>query len=275
MAVNKLVNRAWMSTLTTGTGTVTLASALSGYQSFASAGVANSDKVRYVIIDGSNWEIGVGTYTSSGTTLTRTPSESSNSGAAISLSGSASVFVTGIADDFITTGYHLVGCWPARAMVKPTTSGAGNVTQDESSTNKVNTEYVAFANAATSYLQLDFRAPEKLDESATLDVEIEWKEADSATAHVCRWQAEAQAQGDGDTVDSAWGTAVAADDTGSSGTRRKIKISAITPGGTWVAGDAIIVRIARLGSHANDTLDVAAHFIRATVFATVNAKADA
>jgi hypothetical protein len=275
MAVNKLVNRAWMSTLTTGTGTVTLASALNGYQSFASAGVANSDKVRYVIIDGSNWEIGVGTYTSSGTTLTRTPSESSNSDSAINLSGSATVFVTAIADDFITTGYHVVGYWPARALIKPTTSGAGNVAQDESTTNKVNNEYIAFVASSTTYMQLEFRAPEKLDESTTLDVEIEWKEAAGASAHVVRWQAEAQAQGDADTVDSAWGTAVANDDTGTSGTRRFFKLTSITPAGTWAAGDKIIVRISRFGDHLADTLDVSAHLIGVTVFATVNAKADA
>lgn len=94
-----LVNRAKMSTATTGTGTVTLGSAESGYQSFADAGVSNSDIVRYVIEDGDNWEIGTGTYTSSGTTLSRTVSESNNSDAAINLSGSAVVFVGAAAED--------------------------------------------------------------------------------------------------------------------------------------------------------------------------------
>lgn len=96
----KLVNRAKMSTATTGTGSpITLGSAEDGYQSFADAGVANADVVRYVIEDGSNWEIGTGTYTASGTTLTRTVSESSNADAAINLSGSAVVYVTAAAAD--------------------------------------------------------------------------------------------------------------------------------------------------------------------------------
>ena len=94
-----LVNRAKMSTATTGTGTITLGSAESGYQSFADAGVSDADVVRYVIEDGANWEIGTGTYTSSGTTLSRTVSESNNSDAAINLSGSAVVFVGAAAKD--------------------------------------------------------------------------------------------------------------------------------------------------------------------------------
>ena len=85
----KLFNRAKMTTSTTGTGTVTLGSASVGFQSFADAGVSNSDVVQYVIEEGANFEIGTGTYSSSGTSLTRTPTESSNSNNAITLAGNA------------------------------------------------------------------------------------------------------------------------------------------------------------------------------------------
>jgi hypothetical protein len=94
-----LVNRAKVSTSTTGTGTITLGSAESGYQTFADAGVADGDVVRYVIEDGTAWEIGTGTYTASGTTLSRTVDESSNSDAALNLSGSAVVYVSAAAED--------------------------------------------------------------------------------------------------------------------------------------------------------------------------------
>ncbi len=104
MAIS-LGNRAKMSTSTTGTGTITLGSASTGYQTFANAGITNGQTVRYAIEDGSNFEIGSGTYTASGTTLTRSVTESSNSDNAISLSGTAVVFVTAtVADIFINDG---------------------------------------------------------------------------------------------------------------------------------------------------------------------------
>lgn len=98
-----LANLARMSTATTGTGTITLGAAVSGYLSFADAGVADGDVVTYAIADGSNSEIGFGTYTASGTTLTRNVINSTNSGVAISLTGSAQVFITAAAQDLITT----------------------------------------------------------------------------------------------------------------------------------------------------------------------------
>jgi hypothetical protein len=96
--MTKLVNRAKMTTATTGTGTITLGSAVDGYQTFANAGVANADVVRYVIEDGNAWEIGLGTYTASGTTLTRGSIESST-GTALNLTGNAVVYVSAAAGD--------------------------------------------------------------------------------------------------------------------------------------------------------------------------------
>jgi hypothetical protein len=81
-------------TTTTGTGTVTLAGASAGFQSFAAIGDYNT--TYYAITsDGNSYEVGLGTYTASGTTLSRdTVLESSNSGNKITLAGTSDVFCT-------------------------------------------------------------------------------------------------------------------------------------------------------------------------------------
>lgn len=84
-------------TATTGTGTLTLAGALTGFQSFSSA-LSDGDTTYYAIFESSTgeWEVGLGTFTASGTTLARTTVlASSNAGSAVNLTaGSAEVFVT-------------------------------------------------------------------------------------------------------------------------------------------------------------------------------------
>ena len=95
-----LGNRAKMSTSTTGTGTISLGSATTGFQTFDNAGITNGQSVQYAIDDGSNFEIGAGTYTSSGTTLSRGATESSNSNNAINLSGTAVVYITAVKAQF-------------------------------------------------------------------------------------------------------------------------------------------------------------------------------
>jgi hypothetical protein len=89
-----LKDRVKETTTTTSTGTYTLAGAVTGFQSFAVVGNGNS--TYYTVTDGTNWEVGVGTYTSSGTFLSRdTILESSNGGSAVNWgAGSKDVFLT-------------------------------------------------------------------------------------------------------------------------------------------------------------------------------------
>jgi hypothetical protein len=82
-------------TTTTGTGTVTLVGASTGFRSFADIGNANT--TYYCISGGSQFEVGIGTYTASGTTLSRDTVLSNSLGttALINFSaGTKDVFVT-------------------------------------------------------------------------------------------------------------------------------------------------------------------------------------
>ena len=104
-----LADRVQETTATTGTGAVTLAGAVAGYQSFATAFGSAALTVQYLIVSGSNWEVGKGTF--NGTTgLTRdTVRSSSSSGSAITLAGTSNVFCTASAEllDNANIGIHV------------------------------------------------------------------------------------------------------------------------------------------------------------------------
>src|ERR1700735_445158 len=93
-----IYDRVKESSATTGTGTISLAGAATGYTSF-NATVGNGNQTYYVIADqssGANWEVGIGTYTTSGSTLSRTTVlASSNAGSLVNFtSGAMDVFVS-------------------------------------------------------------------------------------------------------------------------------------------------------------------------------------
>lgn len=90
-----VADRVMETTTSTGTGTITLGGAVSGYQTFGT-GIGNGNSTYYTIAGGSQWEVGIGTYTSSGTTLSRdTVLASSTGGSKIDFSaGTKNVFVT-------------------------------------------------------------------------------------------------------------------------------------------------------------------------------------
>lgn len=90
-----LADRVKETTTTTGTGTITLAGASTGYQSFSVVGNGNTTYYTISGQTGSEWEVGIGTYTSSGTTLARTTVlASSNSGNLVNFSaGTKDVYV--------------------------------------------------------------------------------------------------------------------------------------------------------------------------------------
>jgi hypothetical protein len=91
-----IADRVRETTTTTGTGTITLAGAVTNFETFT-ANLSNSDTTYYAIVDNTNgaFEVGLGTFTSSGTTLARSVIASSNSNNLVDFgAGTKEVFIT-------------------------------------------------------------------------------------------------------------------------------------------------------------------------------------
>jgi hypothetical protein len=95
-----LADRVRQTTTSTGTGTITLDGSVEGFQSFSVIGNANT--TYYTIAGGTQWEVGIGTYSSG--TLARTTVISSSTGAKLDLAaGTKDVFVTLPAENTVTS----------------------------------------------------------------------------------------------------------------------------------------------------------------------------
>lgn len=121
-----LLNRCRFTTATTGAGTITVGSASSGFQTPASAGAVNGGVYSYFIEDGSAWEIGTGTYTVAGTTLSRTLIQSST-GSLLNLSGSAVVTIAPNVSDFLNPDLFGSPAAPPSGLVRLGQSSFGVV----------------------------------------------------------------------------------------------------------------------------------------------------
>ncbi len=120
-------DRVKVTTTTTGTGTLTLGSAaVGGFQDFSVIGDGNT--TYYAITDSTNsaWEVGIGVYTSSGTTLSRdTVLESSNAGALVDFAaGSKDVFVTYPAERSVVGGMGTFAAESWQAYIREVREGA-------------------------------------------------------------------------------------------------------------------------------------------------------
>ena len=112
-----LADRVRETTTSTGTGTITLGGAVSGFQSFSVIG--NNNTTYYTISGGTQWEVGIGTYY--GGTLARTTVIASSTGSKLDLAaGSKDVFVTYPAEKSVNQDAN-------NRVLIPYTSGTTNV----------------------------------------------------------------------------------------------------------------------------------------------------
>jgi hypothetical protein len=126
---------------TSGTGTLTLAGASAGFRSFADVG--NGNTTYYAVVDSiaGTWEVGIGTYTSSGTTLSRTTILSNSSGTTAAINFAANskdVFVTYPASKSLyyqDSGGVVISENSSSDALRITQTGTGNALVVEDSTN--------------------------------------------------------------------------------------------------------------------------------------------
>ena len=150
---NKIANRVKMtvaSVASSGTGDITLGSAVAGGMSFTDAGVADGNTVPYVLeAANGDWEIGVGTYTASGTILARTTVTKSSVGGTIGTSkitaaSTTIVMISPLAAD-------MQAGTAAGNLVQLDSNGAVPVGQGGTGLNSLTSGYIPFGNGTSAF----------------------------------------------------------------------------------------------------------------------------
>jgi hypothetical protein len=124
-------------TTTTGTGTLTLSGTLNGFESFAEVGDGNT--TYYACTDGTDFEVGVGTYTLSGTTLSRdTILESTSTKITADVNGAVSastaVTVDNVQGGTLTVGQRVRGAGISGVVTIATVNSQTSIVLDTSVT---------------------------------------------------------------------------------------------------------------------------------------------
>jgi serine acetyltransferase len=188
-----LADRVKETTTTAGTGTVTLLGAVTGFQSFAVIGNANTTYYTITARTGTEWEVGIGTYTLSGTTLARTTVLANSAGT----QPTALTFSAGTKDVFVTypssKSVNLDASGNATALGTPaafvgtnitgTASGltAGNVTTNANLTGDVTSVGNATSIAAGVIVNADINASAAIVDTKLATISTALKVSNSAT----------------------------------------------------------------------------------------------
>ncbi len=174
-----------------------------------------------------------------------------------------------------TTGKHAIYI-AAAAMSPSATGGCAALATIATSANRPDIQSLDFDATTAEYAQFSFAMPKSWNEG-TVTFRAHWSHASTTTNFGVAWELQALAVSDDDTVDAAYGTAVAVTDTG--GTTSDLYItaesSAITIAGTPAAEDMVFFRIARNPANGSDTMAIDARLHGVTVYITTDAETDA
>lgn len=164
---------------------------------------------------------------------------------------------------------------PAYAMLARASNGAGTSTVEESSTYKVNYDYLHFDPDAAEYAQFFYALPKSWNEG-TVTMQAIWTSGGGTPGQVVRWLFAVGSVGDGDSGDIPFGTAVEVSDTLSAAGSVHLSSfsSAITAGGSAAEGDLVVFQVGRNATDGSDTLTVDAKLIGVRLNFTVNAQDD-
>lgn len=136
-------------------------------------------------------------------------------------------------------------------------------------------EGLEFPDASTRYAYFYFPVPKSIS-PGTFTAAIEWSHPTASTSFAVVWEVSALAVSDGDSMTAAFGTAQTVTDIGGAANTRYMtaETGAITPSGTWTAGDGLLIRVGRLGANAGDTLLTGALFRAAVLNFSTTAETD-
>lgn len=231
---------------TPGTGTISLSTAVAGFGTFANAGVPTGTTVTARLSEGDDWEIFQGVYSSgSPPTLTRATVRLAKDGSTFnttkqSFTSAAIVELVECAEDII--GPHTI--WiPASAMTLPTTAPPTRATY-ESTTNDRAFERLAFDDTSDKHAHFSVMLPPSWN-LGTLTFKAVWMTTATDTDSVT-WAIEATSIADGESIDTAWGTAATISDAAqSSATEQLISgvSGALTIAGSPAAGELAYFRV--------------------------------
>lgn len=271
-------NRVHVDCSTSGTANFTVGAAIStAFQSFLGASVPDGANFSYCAYTATQFECAVrATYNTSGTTITRTAANvvagSAGAGALTNFSVAPRLFMGPLAEDW-PIGRQCIPV-PAAAMSAQTTGGAATGTA-ETTTNDVMLITFDFDATASEAVQFAIAMADSWDEG-TVTFKPVWSHPSTTTNFGVVWELSARAFSNDDALDAAFGTGQISTDTG--GTTDDIyegpESSAITIGGSPVAGDFVVFKIARLPANGSDTMAVDARLHAIKLFITTAAGRD-